>query len=97
ASWNASANSARHAPNLARVRNQFIVVMLRASRTRQNHSAGPSKKFCNNITLSQLGRAAFSCDSFGVLQKINIAGVRLRHSPIAERAPGQRRKIVGKT
>jgi len=41
ASWNASANSARYAPNLERDRNQRMVVTLCASRTRQNHSAGP--------------------------------------------------------
>src|SRR5262249_13663317 len=40
ASWNASANSARYAPNLERDRNQRIVVTLRASDARQNHSAG---------------------------------------------------------
>src|SRR5262245_52345646 len=58
ASWNASANSARYAPNLERDRNQFIVVTLHASRTRQNHSAGPVERLSNSVTLPQLGQAA---------------------------------------
>src|SRR5262245_22535204 len=70
ASWNASANSARYAPNLDRVRNQFIVVKLHASRTRQNHSAGPVESLSNNVTLPQLGRVAVqSRDSSSLLQK----------------------------
>jgi hypothetical protein len=66
ASWNASANSARYAPNLERDRNQRIVVTLRASRSRQNHSTAPFENFSYNATLATIRPLG---DSSDVLQK----------------------------
>src|SRR5262252_7696212 len=66
ASWNASANSARYAPNLERDRNQRIVVTLRASRSRQNHSTAPFENFSYNVILATIRPFG---DSSDVLQK----------------------------
>jgi hypothetical protein len=57
ANWNASANSARYEPDLKCDRNQPIVVTLRTSHPRQNHSAS-SGNFSYNITSRQSGRVA---------------------------------------
>jgi len=83
ASWNASANSARYAPNLERDRNQRIVVTLRASRSRQNHSTAPFENFSYNVTLATIRPFG---DSSDVLQKnIKMCG---RSTPEARSLPG---------
>src|SRR6516162_10919298 len=83
ASWNASANSARYAPNLERDRNQRIVVTLRASRNRQNHSTAPFENFSYNVTLATIRPLG---DSSDVLQKnIKMCG---RSTPEARSLPG---------
>jgi hypothetical protein len=58
ASWNASANSARHDPNLERDRNQRIVITLRASCTAAPFLPATAGNISNNVTLRQLGRIA---------------------------------------
>src|SRR5215813_13133738 len=50
ASWNASANSARYAPNLERHRNQPILVTLRVSDSRQNQRLANDISYSGNIT-----------------------------------------------
>src|SRR5262249_61978341 len=49
ASWNASANSARYAPNLERDRNQLIVVTLRASDAATEPFCRRTRGLCYNI------------------------------------------------
>jgi hypothetical protein len=88
ASWNASANSARYAPNLERDRNQRIVVTLHASRSRQNHSTAPFENFSYNVTLATIRPLG---DSSDVLQKnIKMCG---RSTPEAGASPESTCKI----
>src|SRR5262249_50138970 len=70
ASWNASANSARYAPNLERDRNQLIVVTLHASHAAAEPFCRRTRELCYSVTMPTIGPR---CDSSGVLQKINIA------------------------
>src|SRR5262249_822770 len=76
ASWNASANSARYAPNLERDRNQLIVVTLHAPDAPQEPFCRPTRQLCYIVTLPTIGPRS---DSSCVLLKINSSSVRLRY------------------
>jgi hypothetical protein len=90
ASWNASANSARYAPDLERDRNQRIVVTLHASNAPAEPFCRHARELCYNITMPTIGPR---CDSSGVLQKINIPASTQSHCRARD---GTADKTVGK-
>src|SRR5262249_59467520 len=55
ASWNASANSARYAPNLERDRNQLIVVTLRAPDAPAEPFCWHARELCYSVTMPTIG------------------------------------------
>src|SRR5262249_42257425 len=55
ASWNASANSARYAPNLERDRNQLIVVTLRAPDAPAEPFCRHARELCYSVTMPTIG------------------------------------------
>src|SRR5262249_18584738 len=86
-------NSARYAPNLESDRNQLIVVTLHRPDAPAEPFCRHARELCYSVTLPTIGPR---CDSSGVLQKINIAKVRLPAGPTAKRATVQRTKRLEK-